>query len=83
MVLIGVLGVQLDVRAGGAEVLFAGRHETVSINFDVILDELHDCREGRGIRGGVASGGSDDAEEDVGFGAGDAVEVFEFRYTGG
>ena len=83
MVLIGVLGVQLDIRASGGEVLFAAREGTVSINFDVILNELHDCRKGRGVRGGVASGGSDDAEEDVGFGVGDAVEVFEFRYTGG
>ena len=83
MMLIGVLGVELDVRAGGAEILSAALDGTIATDFDLILDVLHDCRKGHGVRGVGASGGSDDTEEEVYFGAGDAVEVFELRFTGG
>ncbi len=49
-----------------------------------MLVDVFDTRvDGRGIRRGVCQGGFHDAEENVGVGSRDAVEVFVLRFTGG
>lgn len=81
-----VLGVDLDGGAAGEEVAGAVREGpatvvAVGVVVDVLGDEVGDALEGGGVVG--FRGGGDGAEEDVGFGARGAVEVFVFGLAGG
>ncbi len=82
MMPIRVLGVDVDSRAGRHEILVPAWDRTVARGGDG-LDDVRDAGvEGRGVGGGGAEGGGEGAEEDVGVGAGDAVEVLVFGLAG-
>ncbi len=82
MMPVRVLGVDVDSRAGRVEILVPAGDRAVARGRDE-LDDVRDAGvDGRGVGGGGAEGGGEGAEEDVGVGAGDAVEVLVFGLAG-
>ena len=85
VVAVRAFDVGLHARARGRdEVDEAGVDDAVAAGPDLVVYEVDVGSEGGGVFGQVGlEGRSHDAEEEVGFGAGDAVEVFVFGLAGG
>ena len=85
MVLVGVFDVDLDACAGGRdEVDEAAVDDAVAAALDLLVYVVDVGGEGCGVLGEVGlEGRFHDAEEEVGFRARDAVEVFVFGLAGG
>ena len=75
----GILGVDENARAGVGYVLVTIRDRTVAVGSDVHVDEGDAGIQRRGVRGAGLQRRLDGSEEDVGVGAGDAVEVLGCR----